>query len=177
MGTLDDATMVDAVLGGNPEAFARLFERFRPLVFSAAFRITGDADVAEDIVQETFLKIHAALPRFRPEARLSTWIYRIAVNEALDERRRARRRPLPESRHDGPLPEPAWTAPDGSAGERILEAVASLPPREKAVFVLRHYEGLPVADVAEVLEIAEGTVKAALHHALAKLADRLRDLR
>lgn len=177
MGTLDEATLVADVLGGNPEAFARLFSRFRPLVFSAAFRITGDADVAEDIVQETFLKVHAALRGFRPEARLSTWIYRIAVNEALDERRRAKRRPVAESRHDGPLPEPAWTAPDAAAGERILEAVKSLPPREKAVFVLRHYEGLPVAEVAEVLEIAPGTVKAALHHALAKLAGKLGDLR
>lgn len=177
MGTLDEATLVAAVLGGNPEAFAQLYSRFRPLVFSAAFRITGDADVADDVVQETFLKVSAALPKFRPEARLSTWIYRIAVNEALDERRRAKRRPTPASGHDGPLPEPAWSAPDASAADRIREAVAGLPPREKAVFVLRHYEGLPVAEVAEVLEIAEGTVKATLHHALARLADRLRDLR
>ncbi|KAF0240078.1 MAG: RNA polymerase sigma-70 factor ECF [Planctomycetota bacterium] len=131
MGTLDEAAMVADVLGGDPEAFARLFARFRPLVFSAAFRITGDADVAEDVVQETFLKIHGALRGFRPEARLSTWIYRIAVNAALDERRRAKRRPVTESRHDGPLPEPAWIAPEAGAGDRIREAVAALPPRRR----------------------------------------------
>lgn len=177
MGTMDEAIVLAAVQRGAPEALALLYERFRPLVFSAAFRITGDPHVAEDVVQETFLQVGEALPRWRPQARLSTWIYRIAVNEALDERRRARRRPVPESGCAERIPEKAVEAPEAGVADRILEAVAQLPAREKAVFVLRHYEGLALAEIAEVLDVALGTVKATLHHALSKLADRLRDLR
>ncbi len=171
MDATDDAAVVAAAGRGDKAAFALLYRRWRPLVFGVAFRITGDADVAEDVVQETFLQVHGALAAWRPEARLSTWIYRIAVNEAIDERRRSRRRPSPLG--DLPAPAPA----DRAVADRIAEAVASLPVREKAVFVLRHYENLPLAEVAEVLGIALGTVKATLHHALTKLADRLKDLR
>lgn len=171
MDDMDEALLVAAVVRGDASAFALLYGRYRPLVFRAAQRISGDPDVAEDVVQETFLQVHAALPGWKPEARLSTWIYRIAVNEALDERRRARRRP-------GRLSEVAApSAPDRSMADRIAGAIAALPPRERAVFVLRHYEDLPLAEIASVLGIALGTAKATLHHALLKLADRLKDLR
>jgi RNA polymerase sigma-70 factor (ECF subfamily) len=171
-----EAFMLAAARSGDREAFDALYRRFRPLVFRAAFRITGDAHEAEDVVQETFLQVHEALPQWRPEARLSTWIWRIAVNKALDERRRAKRRPAVA----GELPEPAAAEvaqPDATVAERIRAAIEALPPRERAVFVLRHYEDLPLAEVAEVLEVAVGTVKAALHHALVKLSGKLRDLR
>lgn len=173
MGSGNEAMLAGA-RSGDREAFEALYRRFRPLVFSAAHRITGDAHEAEDVVQETFLEVHEALPRWRPEARVSTWIWRIAVNKALDERRRAKRRPV-----TGEVPEPAVEAARGDAtvAERIREAVAGLPARERAVFVLRHYQEMPLAEVAEVLDVAVGTVKAALHHALAKLSARLRDLR
>ncbi|MBI2924020.1 MAG: RNA polymerase sigma factor [Planctomycetes bacterium] len=174
---MDEAIVLAAVQRGAPEALALLYGRFRPLVFSAAFRITGDANVAEDVVQETFLQVREALPRWRPQARLSTWIYRIAVNEALDEKRRSRRRPVPESGCAEPIPERAAAPSDPGVSDRIHDAVAQLPAREKAVFVLRHYEGMALAEIAEVLDVALGTVKATLHHALSKLADRLRDLR
>ncbi len=170
----DEAMIAAAVRGGDPGAFSLLYGRYRPLVFSVAWRITGDTDVAEDVVQETFLQVSQALAAWRPEAKLSTWIYRIAVNAAIDERRRARRRPAA-----GPVPDRAveHAVPDRAVGDRISRAVSSLPPRERAVFVLRHYEDLPLAEVADVLGIALGTVKATLHHAVAKLAESLKDLR
>lgn len=172
MTGFDESAVVAAVRRGDEEAFALLYRRFRPLVFRAALRIGGDADRAEDVVQETFLKVHAALADWRAEARLSTWIYRIAVNLALDERRRSARRPV--------LPLPEVVAPqvaDLGHHERIDQAIAALPPRERAVFVLRHHEDLPLAEIAEVLGMALGTAKATLHHALIKLSASLKDLR
>lgn len=154
--------------------FPHLFSAYRPLVFSVALRITGDADVAEDIVQETFLQVHKALAAWKPQGKISTWIYRIAVNEAIDERRRARRRPRPSEVLDRAV---EAVLPDRALEKRIAAAIAGLPPRERAVFVLRHYEEMPLAEVAEVLGIALGTVKATLHHAVARLAETLKDLR
>lgn len=173
MDVLDVDAAVAAARNGDRTAFEWLYRRFRPLVFRAAYRISGDAALAEDVVQETFLRVHAALPGWKPEAKLSTWIWRIAVNGALDERRRASRRaavPLPD------LVAPERTH-DPALAERIRTAIESLPPRERAVFVLRHYEDLPLAEIAEVMGIALGTAKATLHHALGKLAERLKDLR
>lgn len=165
----------------NGGDFPQLYSAYRPLVFSVALRITGDADVAEDIVQETFLQVHKALAGWKPQGKISTWIYRIAVNEAIDERRRARRRPrpteVPDRAVDAAVPDLAVEPWQGQLAGRIAAAIAGLPPRERAVFVLRHYEEMPLAEVAEVLGIALGTVKATLHHAVAKLAEELKDLR
>ncbi|MBN2494016.1 MAG: RNA polymerase sigma factor [Deltaproteobacteria bacterium] len=164
------------------EALAR-FERFAAAEAGSllwlAKRLVGEAD-AQDLAQDALLKAYRGLDRFRWEASLKSWVRRILVNEGL---KRLRRRQLSERvkgafRSGGPRPEgmglSEWAGPDELAGQaeqaRTLDrAMQRLSPRQRAVVVLRHVEGLPVAEVAETLGLGPGTVKTHLVRALRQL--------
>jgi RNA polymerase sigma-70 factor, ECF subfamily len=145
-------------------------------------RMTGDEHGGEDLAQEAFVRAFAARARFQQGRRFSTWLWRIALNLAHDEHRRVvRRSECPIAETDNDLP--SLSAVEPSPAERLLErerselvkaALLTLPETHRAVIVLREYEGLKLREIAEVLDIPEGTVKSRLAEALGRLERQLR---
>jgi len=164
---------------GEAEAFRLIVETYSQPLWRAAYRILGDAAAAEDAVQEAFLRAWRALDRFDERAELSTWLYRIAMNAAIDARRERQRRqalagPLPED-FDGQTTARS-TAPDAhraalsrSLIERAQELIAGMPEAERTAIVLRHFEGRSIAEIAKALGGGESAAKQAVFRAVHKL--------
>jgi RNA polymerase sigma-70 factor (ECF subfamily) len=154
-------------------AFDELFAALREQVFAVCLHVTGNAADADDALQETFLAVHAGLPRFRGEARLSTWVHRIAIRSAI--RVRSRRRPADDVHAVDPParePDPVLT---GELGARLAAAMERLSADHRVVISLFAVEELPHAQIAEILGIPEGTVWSRLHAARKRLAAELGD--
>jgi len=142
----------------------------------------GDSD-AEDVAQETFIRAHAALARFRGDSKFSSWLYRIAVNRSLTHAKRRARRPEPVDLGPGAeglaavaqdrSPDPAQLVLDDEFRRRVRRAVAELPPRYRAAVTLFYLEEKDSNEVAEVLGIPVGTLKTHLHRARAMLRSAL----
>jgi RNA polymerase sigma-70 factor (ECF subfamily) len=167
------------------EAFRELVERHSRMVFRVAYRITGNAQDAEDVVQEAFLKAYRGFNRFDARASFATWVFRIAANCAVDLLRSRRRHPESPRALDGPDgPAPASFDPSPEAvcagsevGRRLSEALAELTPQERAAFVLRHFEGQPIGEIARALGLRGNAAKQAVFRAVRKLRLRLEPLR
>ena len=149
----------------------------RPL-FRLAYRLTANEQDAEDIVQETFLRAFRALERFRPQAQVSTWLYAIASNCAIDAlRRRKHRRTdvLDTESHEpvGPEPGPERHTAGRELKARVELELARLTEKERVAFSLRHFEDLPIDEIARVMGITTGAVKNNLFRAVRKLREAL----
>lgn len=178
----EDVRLMLAFREGDRVAFEALFQRWASPLLRYLDRMVRDTAAAEELVQEVFLRVHRARDRYRPEARFSTWLYRIATNVALNELRRPRRRDPHYSIDDEAGPElvATTTAPDELAhARRIAGAVerelAALPERQRSALWLSAVEGLSYAEVAETLDVSEKAVKALVHRARSSLARRLSD--
>ena len=175
----DDVRLMLAFAAGDEAAFAALFERWsRPLL--RYLERTVDAATAEELVQEAFVRVHRAREQYRPEARFSTWLYRIGTHLAWNELRRPRRR-APHVRVDGEAAAPI-AAPGAPVDEvvharrvsaEVESALAALPERQRAALWLAAVEGLSYAEVAAALATSEVAVKALVHRARSALADAL----
>ena len=155
---------------GDTDAFRSLVRRYERLVFGVAYTVLGDRQDAEDAAQEAFLRLHRALPRYRAEAAFGTWVFRLAVTAALDQRRRVtRRRPavaLP--------PESLEATPEQRAeAAELLACMAALSPALRAPLVLREVYGYEYAEIAALLGKPTGTVKAAVHRGRAAVMEEL----
>jgi RNA polymerase sigma-70 factor (ECF subfamily) len=159
-------------------AFAAFVAAHRDRAVGMAWRLLGgDGAAAEDVAQEAFARAYRALGSFREEAKLSTWFYRILVNEA----QRQRRWRWVRERFGGAMPEEAEDPRPAAAGDpvlrgRVARAVASLPRGQREAFVLVHLEGLSLREAAEATGRATGTIKSHLHRALRALREQLADL-
>ena len=171
----EDHALARAAGGGDVRAFEALYRRHSRRVYAVLWRLCGHEARAEDLVQEAFVRAWQALPGFRFESAFSTWLHRLAVNTALMELR---------SRAGGEALETDDTALDvhpesDSAGQRtalaidLERAVATLPPRARAVLVLHDIEGWKHAEIAAELGMAVGSSKAQLHRARGLLRTRL----
>jgi RNA polymerase sigma-70 factor (ECF subfamily) len=177
-----DQDLVTRAAGGDPTAFRTLVERHRSMVYRVAYQFAGNHHDAEDIAQEVFLKVYRSLDRFRQDAQLTSWLYRIVMNACIDHRRRqplvantpsaeeAERQLLntPEER-----PGPEEHAYAGEIGVVLEAEIARLPHGQRVVFVMRHHQGLKLCEIAEALGLAEGTVKRQLHAAVHRLRSAL----
>jgi RNA polymerase sigma-70 factor (ECF subfamily) len=175
-----DARLIERFKGGDREAFDRIVGRYRRDVYRIAYRMTSNHEDADDVAQETFLRAYGALGSFRGDASLKTWLFRIAMNLSINVgRSRAGRRTeerdldvLPDAKaSEGPTGERRLLA--GEEAARVRGAVASLPPRQKQVVLLRMYEELSFHEIAEVLECPIGTAKANFFHAMKNLRKAL----
>lgn len=182
--TPSDAELVRAHVAGDPEAFAELVRRHRDRLWAVALRTTGDREEAADAVQDALLSAHRAAAGFRGDSAVTTWLHRIVVNACLDRIRRRKAHPtvpLPDgnrSPDDRPGdPEPAAPAPDHDAALLVRDALAALPVEQRAAIVLVDVQGYAVAEAAEMLGIAEGTVKSRCARGRARMALALRELR
>lgn len=156
------------------------------MVFRLAYRMTGNVEDAEDVVQETFLKAHRSFSRFDARASVATWIYRIALNAAIDILRRRRKTgsprphgngdadPMEAVPSDGPLPDRVAFA--GQVDRRVASALSRLSASEREAFILRHLEGMPLERIAEVLQVRPNAVKQTVFRAVQKLRRELAPL-
>jgi RNA polymerase sigma-70 factor (ECF subfamily) len=175
---------------GDETAFPELFQRFGPRILQYVRRLVGSDARAEEITQDVFVQMFRFRHRYRPESRLSTWVFTIATNLCLNELRRPERQlrvdlwergsDEHERREEPALPDPEALDPEqGAAGRelaRALEtAVAALPPKQRAALLLSRIDGMAYRDVADALGTTEGAVKALLFRATHGLRDRLRD--
>ncbi len=175
-----DVRLMLAFRDGDAAAFDSLFQRWASPLLRYLERMLRDAAAAEDLVQEVFLRVHRARERYTPEARFSTWLYRIATNLALNELRRPRRRdPHQSTDEDGAV----WLVSDASPtgeivdarrlGEAALRELEALPERQRAALWLTAVEGLAYSEVAAALDVSEKAVKALVHRGRSALAEKL----
>ena len=161
-------------------AFEELYRRHSSRLYSVAYRMTGSAADAEDLLQDIFLQVYRRIDSFRGEAALGTWLHRLAVNATLDflRSKQGRRQQATDSLDDLDAVEPAAHAswrPDAALNRLELErAVAQLPPSYRQAFLLHDVEGLAHHEIGEMLGIAEGTSKSLVHKARMRLRLLLR---
>jgi RNA polymerase sigma-70 factor (ECF subfamily) len=165
-----------AAQAGDQAAFGQLVKRHQRRAYAVARAIVLNHEDAEDAVQEAFLHAYRALDRFRPDQAFGAWLHRIVANAALDLTRRRKVREadeLPES-VASPFRDPAESS---DLRQRLREALAELPPRQRAVIVLHDIEGFKHAEIGKTLDIPEGTARSDLHYARARLREALGDFR
>ena len=177
-----DRALVEACQAASPGGldgpFRNLYDQYKDRVYNVCYRITGNATDALDASQETFGIMFRKIGEFRFESKLSSWVYRIAVNASIDMKRRQSARWLSslegaEARTDRPRPEPdddRTEAPIAAASRRELEleiqrAISRLSPKMRAITVLRYVENLSYEEISETLQVSIGTVKSRLSRA------------
>jgi RNA polymerase sigma-70 factor (ECF subfamily) len=173
-----DRELMARLRAGDREALAPLMARHYRRVYRIALSYLRQPDDALDVVQECFVKAYQHAGRWDGAAEAGPWLARIAVNLSIDRWRRNKRRlqtftPLAEGDHDGALAvvdhDPDRSIAGREAGERLHKALATLPERQRAVVVLRHYQDLSLDEIARALGMSLGTVKSSLHRALHRL--------
>jgi len=164
-----DRELLAKVANKDEAAFERLYDRFADRVHRYAFTILRDRHLAQEVAQETMTAIWKGAARFAGRSKASTWIFGIARNQALSLRRK-------ESRTES-VADAGGIEPDPAARilrqERVLEAMNHLPEDQREVVFLTFYEGLPYRQIAQMLDIPEGTVKSRMFHAKRRLAEVL----
>jgi RNA polymerase sigma-70 factor (ECF subfamily) len=176
----EDVALMLAFRSGDMAAFDALFRRWSGPLLRYLERMLRDLATAEELVQEVFIRVYRARERYQPEARFSTWLYRIATNLALNELRRPRHRAVHRSTDEqGAAP----LAADAPATEDVVDArrqgalaaaaLGELPEKQRAALCLTAVEGLSYAEVAEALEVTEKAVKSLVHRARRSLSARL----
>ena len=193
LSTATDQEVVERARDGHETAYRELIRRYQRPVFSLIYRMVRDRELAEDLSQETFVKVLNAIDRYRPEFKFSSWVFKIANNAAIDHLRRKELDTL--SLDGGP---DATTAERveatalqiGDSGESPLDelearelgsaierAIGKLRPEYQTCIILRHVEGRPYDEIADILELPLGTVKTYIHRARAELRELLDPLR
>jgi len=176
-----DADLVRRFRGGDETAFAALVTRHQARVYRIVYRMLRNADEAEDVAQITFVRAHRSFHRFREEYDFHPWLYRIAVNAALtriEQRKRHRAVDIdavPEKHLQRPAHEesPLDVTARRELLARVEAALESIPPEQKAVFLLRVAEGLSYEEIARTLDIPKGTVMSRLARARESLRGKL----
>lgn len=169
-----DQELVSATLHGDRRAFGELINRYQDGLVNVVYRMCGDPDLAEEAAQEAFIKAWQSLASYRPEYPFKSWIYRIAINKAIDV---LRQRPKTVE-YDSPVVENTLRTPSEGVEEAVLKrqrvdqvrrALLSLPESGRAVLVLREYQALSYQEIAVALNIPVGTVMSRLNYAREQL--------
>jgi len=184
-GGLSDTVAIERTLAGERDAYRVLVERHSRSVFQMAYRMTGNRQDAEEIVQEAFLRAYQKLEQFAARANFGTWVYRIAANYAIDRMRQKKseeaRRQVPSPRvEDGleadpvamvadPAPTPERLAKSAQLGARMQQALETLSAAERTAIVMRHWEGCAIEEIAVVLKSNTSATKNTVFRAVQKL--------
>ena len=198
LNTLDllhsaDKDLVVFARSGSEQAYRELLERYQRPVFSLVYRMVRDRETAEDLAQETFVKVFNNIESYNPKFKFSSWIFKIATNLTIDT---LRRKELPTVSMDGSRyartdeeveasrvtvasedenPEERLEAKE--LGEEIESAIGQLRPEYRTAILLRHVEGRPYEEIAEIMDVPLGTVKTYIHRARMELRETLAHLR
>ena len=179
MGRTDDAMvsreLLDACRRGDPGAFEELVERTHRQAYTLAYRLVGDRQEAEDVVQEAYLRAFRSLRGFRGDARFETWLYRIVSNVAMSQLRRRGRFGdlLPRAPEESGLEEEARPTDDLLERDELKRALASLPAGQRVVVVLKDVYGFSCQEIGDQIGVSEGAVKVRLHRARRRLKEIL----
>ncbi len=182
-----DTKLMVAFAAGDDSAFEKIVERFRRQVYSTIYRYIADANQADDCSQDVFLRLYRMRRSYRPNARLSTLVYRIATNLCLNFIRDYKRkrmasldepvgdeRPLAAMLENGGAKGPSEVLEAGERAEIVRKALEMIPPRQRMALLLHRFEGLSYADIADVMETNVAAVKSLLSRARSSLADALK---
>jgi RNA polymerase sigma-70 factor (ECF subfamily) len=174
----EDAELVSRIRCGDLDAFEALYHKYKRQLYQTALAITGDSGAAEEILQDGFVRVYAAIERVDVSRPLSPWLYRIVVNLSYNWMNHHRHWPLAldtliEHLIAGPAASPEHVA-EGSELRRIVwEAVASLSFKQRSAVVLFYLQGLSLQEIAYILDCPVGTVKSRLHYACKALRKKL----
>jgi len=175
-GRLNDDALIDRVLAGDPAAQRALYDAHVDRVYRLAYRFAGDADLARDFTQDTFIKAFASLGSFKRRSSLSTWLHSIGVSVALNGLRSVRRlRERETTAVDEATIGAVRVGSEPDLKERLARAIDALPEGYRTVFVMHDVEGYTHEEIGVVLGIESGTSKAQLSRARAKLRTALAD--
>ncbi len=180
-----DAELMLAVKAGDERAFARLFDKYATAIVNFAFRFVGDRARAEELTQDVFMKIHRSAAAYQPTARFKTYLFRVAANHCLNERRRGVYQ-VHHASTDADTGAPELSASDNASPEQAVEgreleaavgrALDALTPRERAAGSMCRVAGMPYKEIAEALETSEAAIKSLIHRASLSVARQLESL-
>ena len=180
-----DGEILRRCLAGDEQAYRELVTRYQRQVFSLARRMVGSAEDAEDLTQETFVRMFRALDRYDPSRPFAAWLFTIATRLCIDHLRRRRVRPISTAQHDAATGEdytleiedrglrPDELAVHAEEEGRVQHLIDSLPHHYRIVVMLRHQQDLSYEEIADALHLPLGTVKARIHRARALLKQHL----
>lgn len=183
----EDEPLIEACRAGETAAFGELVRRYQDRLYPTLYRLTGSAEDASDLLQDAFFRAYQKLGRYRGGSSFYTWLYRLAVNLAISDRRKRRVRPvvrLSDLRPDGGMEssepidrtDPTLPVELAERDARIHRALNELAPDHRAVVVMKDFDGLRYDEIAAVLGVPVGTVRSRLHRARNELRERLRDV-
>ena len=176
MSSRSDLDLIADFQNGKEAAFNELVLRYQEKIYWVARRFMSDHDATDDVVQEVFCKVYGALKGFRGESSVYTWLYRITVNISLNAVRRQKLRDFFRIDEVFDIKDEGSESPDELVEKQehrtlIEEAVARLPEKQKAVFIMRYFEEMPYEDIAKVLKTTVGGLKANYFHAARKIGE------
>jgi RNA polymerase sigma-70 factor (ECF subfamily) len=181
MPAADEQVLIRDAQEGSHDAFRELVLRHMKRAYDVAYSIVGDHDDADDIAQESFVKVHRSLSTFRGESEFASWLFRIVKNGALN-RLKQRKRKEQREVHLAIADDQLVSLNEGAANAEdsrvhVERALHELPTLQRAVVMLRHINGLSTRQVSKILECSEGTVKTHLHRGLKNMRERLQFLK
>jgi RNA polymerase sigma-70 factor (ECF subfamily) len=186
MNKAEDRQLIEQIKQGEKEAFRELVEKYKKPLYYYCFRLCRNHADAEDLSQEVFIKVYQRIEQFREEAKIQTWIYRIASNAFIDKKRRKVFLISETDRFDAESQSNTIEIhsqqndikPDRQAESSLIQkhidmAMQKLSEKEKTAFILKHYEGLAIKEIAAIFKTSDGTVKSHLFRAIQKLQSAL----
>ena len=170
--------------GNSASTFTEIVREYKDRVYSLAYRVLGDHDEADECAQEIFLRIHSSIATFRGEAALSTWIYRVAYNVAIDFARKKKRILSHENRGENDCPpdlpdmrsNPETLAIRNEESEMIMDALSQIDPDQRGLIIMADIEGKEYEEIREITGLAMGTVKSRIARGRMKLRELLRGM-
>ena len=171
---LNEESLMASLAAGDMEALGELVRRHQEKAFALAYRMLERRDLAEDVAQEAFLQVHGAAKRYRPDAKFTTWLYRIVVNLCLDAKRRGRRAPAHlENGADRHAQAPSDPIEASERVKLVRRAVDALPERQRTAVILHRYQDLSHQEIAQATGWSESAVESLLVRAYASLRQAL----
>lgn len=180
MDCKEDRVYIERFKRGDDQAFDRIMTTHIDRVFALAWGVLRNREEARDAVQEVFIKLFSALPKFPESSNLDAWLYRVCLNHCIDRKRRMKRASYELTEEDWERlqgsegSDPEFWAYQSETGRIIRQAVDGLPERQRLVFTLRHYKLMSIDEIARAIGCTSGAVKAHLSRATAHLRDRLK---
>lgn len=181
---LSDNELIIKAQNGDESSFEELIYRYDKMVLRIALKFTGDTDDAKDIYQEVFVKVYKNIKGFQFKSEFSTWLFRIATNECITHKRRfnkALHYSIDNEEESSTIfqiegsedQSPQFIIENSEFGDKLGEALEHLSPNQKMSFLLKHYEGYKIREIAEMMRCKEGTIKKYLFEAVRKLKVQL----